>query len=338
MSGVLDEVYERLRATGPEFDGWLSNHGPMAADALLRLGPDDVVHVHRWVDRYLDRLEEAPSPHRPIPDDGWAEALGDAGRLGDWRAYFDRQLAAQPWTEVLGTWWPRLLPGAIAGATHGLIRTGHAVRALREERTAPRIGELAQALGYWAARWQTVPGAVAPAGSADVGRAFDDLPVVGSGGIVRRLGELGRHPAWSPALAALAPVGAEQVPAALDALVDAAVVRYGRWAPGSPVMLVHAATAPRAAALALPSLPSSLWPATYAAAWAASAAITAVYRSPHPLPDPPDDVPADALLDRVLRNGDEHVIKFAETATDAADRGVRTARGAAVRATELITG
>jgi hypothetical protein len=103
-------------------------------------------------------------------------------------------------------------------------------------------------------------------------------------------------------------------------------------------MLVHAATAPRAAALALPSLPSSLWPATYAAAWAASAAITAVYRSPQPLPDPPDDVPADALLDRVLRNGDEHVIKFAETATDAAGRGVRTARGAAVRATELITG
>jgi hypothetical protein len=27
----LDEAYEQLSATGPEFDGWLSNHGPMAA-------------------------------------------------------------------------------------------------------------------------------------------------------------------------------------------------------------------------------------------------------------------------------------------------------------------
>ena len=31
VTGTLDEAYERLHATGPEFDGWLSNHGPMAA-------------------------------------------------------------------------------------------------------------------------------------------------------------------------------------------------------------------------------------------------------------------------------------------------------------------
>ena len=27
-TGQLDEAYQRLHATGPEFDGWLSNHGP----------------------------------------------------------------------------------------------------------------------------------------------------------------------------------------------------------------------------------------------------------------------------------------------------------------------
>lgn len=32
-AGILDEAYERLHRTGPEFDGWLSNHGPMAAEA-----------------------------------------------------------------------------------------------------------------------------------------------------------------------------------------------------------------------------------------------------------------------------------------------------------------
>ncbi len=40
---VLDETYVRMRATGPEFQGWLSNHGPMAADALVRLGCGDRV-------------------------------------------------------------------------------------------------------------------------------------------------------------------------------------------------------------------------------------------------------------------------------------------------------
>ena len=30
-AGTLDEAYERLHVTGPEFDGFLSNHGPMAA-------------------------------------------------------------------------------------------------------------------------------------------------------------------------------------------------------------------------------------------------------------------------------------------------------------------
>jgi hypothetical protein len=29
-SGTLDEAYQWLHATRPEFDGWLSNHGPQA--------------------------------------------------------------------------------------------------------------------------------------------------------------------------------------------------------------------------------------------------------------------------------------------------------------------
>jgi hypothetical protein len=29
-TGTLDEAYQRLHATGPEFAGWLSNHGPQA--------------------------------------------------------------------------------------------------------------------------------------------------------------------------------------------------------------------------------------------------------------------------------------------------------------------
>ena len=53
-AGQLDEAYLRLHETGPEFDGWLSNHGPMAAEALVRHGHGEV--VESWLDDYMRRL------------------------------------------------------------------------------------------------------------------------------------------------------------------------------------------------------------------------------------------------------------------------------------------
>src|SRR5215469_18616902 len=120
----------RLHVTGPEFDGWLSNHGPMAAEAMVRRG--HAGSVHGWLDRYMRRLEEFPRASAPIGED-WREALGDPRRVADWTAYFRREVTGQPWRSVLGTWWPRLLPGVAAAATHGAIRVGHAVRALLQD-------------------------------------------------------------------------------------------------------------------------------------------------------------------------------------------------------------
>ena len=129
----LDEAYQRMHRYGPEFGGdeegnhGMTNHGPMAVEVMLRRGLD--VDVTRWVDRYVGRLAELPAPSGPIKD--WTRALGDYRRLPDWRVFFGAQLAERSWTDVLGTWWPRLLPGIAAGSTHGVIRVGHAVRALR---------------------------------------------------------------------------------------------------------------------------------------------------------------------------------------------------------------
>jgi hypothetical protein len=120
---TLDEAYQRLHATGPEFDGWLSNHGPMAAEAMVRHG--HAASVHPWLDGYMRRLEEFPRGYGPVGTD-WREALGDPRRVADWTTYFRREVTGQPWRQALGTWWPRLLPGVAAAATHGVIRTGHA--------------------------------------------------------------------------------------------------------------------------------------------------------------------------------------------------------------------
>src|SRR5580692_206929 len=150
--GVLTEAYERFHRTGPEWGAdQLTNHGPMAVEVLVRRGRAEV--VPRWVDAYIRRLDELPRATGEITDASWPEALGNGRRIGDWTAYITRQLAEQPWREVFATWWPRLLPGIAAGATHGVIRTGHVVRTLlTTEDNAPTLDELGHALAFWAAR------------------------------------------------------------------------------------------------------------------------------------------------------------------------------------------
>ena len=133
-SQILEQAYERLHLTGPDFGGdeegnnGLSNHGPMAVEVLVRRGHE--LDVPRWVDAYVPRLEELPRASAQITDENWRDALGDGRRIGDWTEFFTRQVAERPWREVLATWWPRLLGGIAAGATHGVIRVGHSVRTL----------------------------------------------------------------------------------------------------------------------------------------------------------------------------------------------------------------
>ena len=88
-TGTLDEALQRLHDYGPERDGWLSNHGPMAVEALVRNG--HATTVHRWLDYYRDKLEDLPRATDPITADGWQDALGDpAGPATGRRTSFAR--------------------------------------------------------------------------------------------------------------------------------------------------------------------------------------------------------------------------------------------------------
>jgi Questin oxidase-like len=399
-TGTLDEAYERLHQTGPEFDGWLSNHGPMAAEALVRHGHGDL--VSSWLDGYMPGLEDFPRGLGPIGAD-WQQALGDPRRVADWTAFFGRELGEQPWRAVLNAWWPRLLPGVVAAATHGVIRVGHAVRVLLADGEGGddgddgasgdadvRVTELAHGLGYWAARWQTVPAGHAGAAAASAagqahaqiaeplatagGTAYGHTPTgqlaataglahgqtpaesLGavpriadqSGGIRDRLGRLGSLPGWPQALGGITvPAEPEQIRTMLAGLADAATCRYLYYGHGNGVMLVHSATAPTAIPRTLPALDVALWAPSLAAAWAASSALTAVYAPAEPapraqLPGPPaaGESPgetASATFARAAEHGDEHVIKFADTAVDVFARtGNPDAIAAALRATALI--
>lgn len=328
-SGVLDEALERLHATGPEFGGWLSNHAPMAVEALVRHGHGGA--VHGWVDRYQDRLDEAPRPTRPVTTDDWREALGRPGRLADWTRFFAREVAERPWREVLAAWWPRLLPGISGAATHPVIRVGHAVRTLLEgEESGPRRAELAQALGYWAARHAVLPEHRLVPASPSAAASLDAVTAVEQdGGIRARLARIRELPDW-PGGEHSAPVAARE---RLAELVRAATHRYATRAHGEPTMLVHAATAPNAVLRTLPALPAELWRPSLHAAWAASAAVTAAYTPAEGAVAPAaDHLGPEEVFARAVEHGDEHTVKFADTALDVGDA---PALAAALRAVEL---
>ena len=349
-TGTLDEAYERLHATGPEFDGWLSNHGPMAAEAMVRHG--HAGSVHRWLDGYMRRLEEFPRGITPIGED-WREALGDPRRVADWTAYFRREVTGQPWRAVLGTWWPRLLPGVAAAATHGVIRVGHAVRALldgrRRRRSCHRAGPWPGLLGGPLAagtrhgrahlppraarpcprrrmRWRRFRGSpTSPAASANAWAGWPTCPA-------------GRPPWPRPA----SPPPPRRSESWLAGLADAATIRYLSYGHGNGIMLVHSATAPGAVLRTLPALDTELWAPSLAASWAAAAALTAVYAPAAPaartdLPGPPAGPrAAEGTFARAVDHGDEHVIKFADTAADVYARtGNPDALAAAFRAADL---
>jgi len=315
MNETLDEALRRLHRTGPEHDGWLSNHGPMAAEALVHHGR--AAEVPGWLDAYERRLEEAPRGIAPIAASEWREPLGDPVRTGDWLAFFDRAARAEPWREVLATWWPRLLPGIAAGATHGVIRVGHAVRALREQETGARVAELGQGLAYWAARWQPLaPAGRGPYRSSDPRAALDAVPRVPDqrSGIRSRLAQLADLPGW-PAAAGAVP-GGGSVEDRLAAIVAAAVRLHATHGYGNPVLLVHAATAPLAVLRTLPALPAALHGPSLAAAWAATAAVTATYAPPAGRAFTAGGGDAGAVLHRAVESGDAHAIKFADAAIE----------------------
>jgi hypothetical protein len=367
-SGILDEAYERFHTTGPEFNGGLSNHGPMAVEAMTRHG--HAGDVHAWIDWYQDRLEDQPRGLTPVTREDWREALGDPKRLGDWRTFMLHESRERPWRELLVEWWPRLLPGIIAGATHGVIRVGHSVRALLEEEAAlaapdhgdvavvsgPRVAEFAHAVAYWAARWTPLETNSANADSADAGAvpspglsapssALAELPRVAEQrvSISHRISQLCATPGWSATVSSLrAPGTPQQAAELLGDVVNAAVLDYLTHGQANPIMLVHASTAPTAVLRTLPVLPQSLWIPSLNAAWLATAAVTAAYRN---TTADPEQVAAAAAetgdphesFDRAVRHRDEHAVKFADSALDAYERtGDPNTLAAATRATMLI--
>ncbi|QIS14730.1 questin oxidase family protein [Nocardia arthritidis] len=328
-SDAMNEALARMDDLGYErgTDGDLANHGPMGAEALATLGFVD--EVGPWTEYYRNVLPFYDPPQArfaidPSDESSWRGALGEFDRAGDWEQLFARELAESPWRTVLVRWWPRLLPGLMASLTHGLIRTAHAVRGLAAA-PAPspaQLTELARGLAFWAARFHELPGRARMAGDRTVAEAVAALPRVPLpkpapvGMLAQRLRTAPTRPGYRENLDALAELDPQWLLSELTAEFAGVYLAHPQ---GNPVPLVHAVTAPAAARLVLPHLPTELHMPTVAALWQMHLALlltatgdakgegTALAAARAA------EVPTfGELAARAAEHRDEHVIKFTE--------------------------
>jgi hypothetical protein len=159
---ALDEAFERMAAASFELPNGFVNHGAMACEALAML--DYAGDIDSWARRFARAGGASVDPVTSVGFE-WRQALGDYGRLPEWIGYFSQAICEDGWPAVVAAWVPRLMPALRTALFHGAIRTAHAVRAIDTVDTPPRRGELARALGYWAARYREgQPASPLPAG------------------------------------------------------------------------------------------------------------------------------------------------------------------------------
>lgn len=155
----LNEVLPRFATTDALFPPGLTNHGPMAAEALEASGFSS--RIRGWATEYSKRLTPIgdTAPQVDLADDSVTQRLiGDYSAVAELRSSFRTLLLThlRP-DEVARQWLGRLAPGMSGHAMHGWLRASHATRAVLREMsetsqvTRARRVELADGLAYAAA-------------------------------------------------------------------------------------------------------------------------------------------------------------------------------------------
>lgn len=315
---ALDEALETSRDAGPELSNGLTNHAPMAIEALCAMGRADA--VASWFDGYRPGLIARPPAIARLSDRNWHEALGHLQRFTDWKEFIAQELRDADWQRVVDRWVERLAPGISAAATHGVLRTGHAVRALTESETAPRLGELADGLAYWAATYQTLPTrnsdpqALAPLAALSRVSRLPAAQRTFAGTITSALAPLATSPDFADAISLLAIEG--DVAELLSNLTETFARAYLTNAHDvlSAIVFIHSVTSVAAVRSLVPHLRPVPTRSALRYIWQSGCALYAAFgiAEPQSRAIAPCVDSSATLIDRAVAHGDEHVIKFTE--------------------------
>lgn len=316
---TLDAALDELAGHGPDLANGFTSHAPMVVEALVALGRADAVPA--WLARYRAGLLPRPAPREPIAPEAWREALGRPERTADWMQLVRDEMEGTPWQAVLARWLTRLAPAFCATATHGVIRVAHAARALSRRETGVRVRELADALGAWAANYQTLPvTAVRARGRLAPSEAIAAVPLQPAGerrfrgSIVSALEGLSAFAPFAP-VADWIEIDAARGRAISDlSQAFARVFLANARDPLGAITFAHGVTSAAALRPLVPFLAAEDAGELIRYGWQAGAALYACLGSTAPderaLRAP--TASRDALVARAVANGDDHAIKLVE--------------------------
>jgi hypothetical protein len=316
---ALDAGLELLGGYGPDLANGFTSHAPMVVEALVSLDRPDAVLP--WLESYRPQLRPRPAAREPIAPVAWRAALGREERTADWMAFGRAELVEAPWRDVLARWVTRLAPAFCANATHGVLRVAHAARSLARRETPLRLAELGDALGAWAASYQTLPvPAVRSAGRLAPAAAIAAVPLQPPaerrfrGSIVSALEGLAEYAPFVPVIDALDVGGeAERTISALSRTFAHVYLANARDLL-TTITFVHGVTSAAAIRSLLPYLPADSVRELIRYGWQAGAALYASLGSAPPAADEsaaPSLAPG-ALVAAAVANGDDHAIKLTE--------------------------
>ncbi len=319
---VLDPALEIIAAYGPDLRNGLTNHAPMAIEALCAMGRGDA--AMRWLEHYRKGMAPRPAPRERIETgrDQWRSAAGRIERVADWSALFENELKEAPWPEVLDRWVGRFAPGISASATHGVIRVGHAARGLSQAESPERLKELADGLAYWAATYEELPTDLSAPSNLRPRQAILRVASVPqekrkySGTITGSLRDLDRFPDFAPVIALVGIEGEGDPSSLISELTETFARVYLANAHDvlTAIVFIHGVTSAASLRLMLPHLHDRTARAGARYAWQAGCALYAAFGA-RPAPSGEIEPPRESrerLVEMAVENQDEHAIKFTE--------------------------
>ncbi|KQW46463.1 MULTISPECIES: questin oxidase family protein [unclassified Roseateles] len=295
----LHHLLDAGQALSATYRGQLSNHLPMAQQALLELGAS-AARLQAFTEAGETLLEPhtAGRPARIAIERDLGRPDSDAA----WRAHFAARITKLGSAAALAEALPMLLPGAGAIAFHGLIRTGHAVLAGHE-------AELAAGLAHWASHFMPLPTTDdgPPLDLPDWLRALATVqrPAYPAGSLIT-----GRMQAWGelPGFAAVA----GRLRQGPDTLRDLALLAAHTYAATGNFTVLHLMTASHAMTVLERWWPTPALPRGFSVA--AAAGLLASGATPATMLDRPPSRPWPALISAACEQPDPHVIKLTHAA------------------------